>query len=83
MKKLANYLWVEKVGDLYVFSMTPELQDDIGTVGYVEFVSPDEVKVDDEIVSIEASKTVIDVQTRHCQERLLSEIQKRKKNRQF
>ncbi|MQJ60846.1 glycine cleavage system protein H, partial [Escherichia coli] len=47
MKKLANYLWVEKVGDLYVFSMTPELQDDIGTVGYVEFVSPDEVKVDD------------------------------------
>ena len=63
MKKLANYLWVEKVGDLYVFSMTPELQDDIGTVGYVEFVSPDEVKVDDEIVSIEASKTVIDVQT--------------------
>lgn len=22
MKKLANYLWVEKVGDLYVFSMT-------------------------------------------------------------
>ena len=36
--------------------MTPELQDDIGTVGYVEFVSPDEVKVDDEIVSIEASK---------------------------
>ncbi|WP_218089829.1 glycine cleavage system protein H, partial [Staphylococcus aureus] len=54
---------VEKVGDLYVFSMTPELQDDIGTVGYVEFVSPDEVKVDDEIVSIESSKTVIDVQT--------------------
>ena len=48
---------------LYVFSMTPKLQDDIGTVGYVEFVSPDEVKVDDEIVSIEASKTVIDVQT--------------------
>ncbi len=64
MKKLANYLWVEKVGDLVLFSMTPELQDDIGTVGYVEFVSPDEVKVDDEIVSIEKiSKTVIDVQT--------------------
>ena len=53
MKKLANYL-CRKVGDLYVFSMTPELQDDIGTVGHVEFVS--QVKVDDEIVSIEASK---------------------------
>ncbi|KMS30257.1 glycine cleavage system protein H, partial [Staphylococcus aureus] len=43
--------------------MTPELQDDIGTVGYVEFVSPAEAKVDDQIVSIEASKTGIDVQT--------------------
>ncbi len=30
MKKLANYLWVEKVGDLYVFSMTPELQMILG-----------------------------------------------------
>lgn len=44
MKKLANYLWVEKVGDLYVFSMTPELQDDIGTIGYVEFVSQMKLK---------------------------------------
>ncbi|TGV03669.1 glycine cleavage system protein H [Mesorhizobium sp. M8A.F.Ca.ET.173.01.1.1] len=43
--------------------MTPELQDDIGTVGYVEFIGNDEVKVDDEIVSIEASKTVLDVQS--------------------
>lgn len=63
MKKLANYLWVEKVGAQYVYSMTPELQDDIGTVGYVEFIGDDEVKVDDEIVSIEASKTVLDVQS--------------------
>ena len=37
-EKLANYLWVEKVGAQYVYSMTPELQDDIGTVGYVEFI---------------------------------------------
>ncbi|WP_416350124.1 glycine cleavage system protein H [Mammaliicoccus lentus] len=63
MKKLANYLWVEKVNNQYVFRMTPELQDDIGTVGYVEFMGPDDINVDDEIVSIEASKTVLDVQT--------------------
>lgn len=63
MKKLANYLWVEKVNNQYVFRMTPELQDDIGTVGYVEFVGPDDINVDDEIVSIEASKTVLDVQS--------------------
>lgn len=63
MKKLANYLWVEKVGEQYVYSMTPELQDDVGTVGYVEFMGGDDIKVDDEIVSIEASKTVLDVQS--------------------
>src|SRR5699024_10517688 len=63
MKKLANYLWVEKVGEQYVYSMTAELQDDIGTVGYVEFMGNDDIEVDDEIVSIEASKTVLDVQS--------------------
>lgn len=63
MKKLANYLWVEKVNNRYVYRMTPELQDDIGTVGYVEFMGPDDINVDDEIVSIEASKTVLDVQS--------------------
>ena len=25
--------------------MTPELQDDVGTVGYVEFMGPDDVNV--------------------------------------
>ena len=35
MRKLANYLWVEQNGDEFTFIMTPELQDDIGTVGYV------------------------------------------------
>ena len=63
MKKLANYLWVEKVNNQYVFRITPELQDDIGTVGYVEFMGSDDINVDDEIVSIEASKTVLDVQS--------------------
>lgn len=36
--------------------MTPELQDDIGTVGYVEFMTANDVAKNDEIVSIEASK---------------------------
>ena len=63
MAKLANYLYVEKVGNQYIYRMTPELQDDVGTVGYVEFMGPDDVNVNDEIVSIEASKTVLDVQS--------------------
>lgn len=63
MAKLANYLYVEKVGNQYIYRMTPELQDDVGTVGYVEFMGTDDVNVNDEIVSIEASKTVLDVQS--------------------
>ncbi|HEM9452649.1 TPA: glycine cleavage system protein H, partial [Streptococcus agalactiae] len=37
MKKIANYLLIEKNEELYTISLTPELQDDLGTVGYVEF----------------------------------------------
>ncbi|MGT2866231.1 glycine cleavage system protein H [Streptococcus fryi] len=61
MKKFANYLWVEKEGDLYTISMTPELQDDIGTVGYVEFTDTDVLDVDGVILNLEASKTVMSV----------------------
>ena len=63
MAKLANYLLVQKEGNQYVYYITPELQDDIGTVGYVEFMTANDVAKNDEIVSIEASKTVLDVQT--------------------
>lgn len=61
MKKFANYLWVEKEGDVYTISMTPELQDDLGTVGYVEFTEQDSVEKDEVIVNLEASKTVMGV----------------------
>lgn len=59
--KRGNFLFVEKVDNQYVVSMTPELQDDIGTVGFVEFLSEDDVKKDEPIVSLEASKTVMDI----------------------
>ena len=61
MKKLGNYLWVEQVEGFYVLSMTPELQDDVGTVGYIEFNAEDRVAVGDSLLSLEASKTVLDV----------------------
>ncbi|HGN4696790.1 TPA: glycine cleavage system protein H, partial [Streptococcus pyogenes] len=41
MKKIANYLLIEKTDDRYTISMTPELQDDIGTIGYAEFTDND------------------------------------------
>ncbi|MBR7553140.1 glycine cleavage system protein H [Allobacillus sp. GCM10007491] len=60
MKKRANFLFIEKQDDVYTVSMTPELQDDIGTVGFVEFVDEDNVKKDDPILNLEASKTVLE-----------------------
>ncbi|MGT2934755.1 glycine cleavage system protein H [Streptococcus castoreus] len=61
MKKFANYLLIEKIDDHYTISMTPELQDDIGTIGYAHFTENDTVAVDDVIVNLEASKTVISI----------------------
>ncbi|AEA00776.1 MULTISPECIES: glycine cleavage system H family protein [Aerococcus] len=63
MTKRGNYLFVEKNGDLYTVSMTPELQDDIGTVGYAEFAQEDQVEKDDALLNIEASKTVMEIQS--------------------
>ncbi|MTB64255.1 glycine cleavage system protein H [Streptococcus sp. zg-86] len=59
MKKIANYLWIEQEEEQYVISMTPELQDDIGTIGYVEFSEGDVLEKDDIILNLEASKTVM------------------------
>lgn len=61
MIKRANYLFIEKNEDVYTISMTPELQDDIGTVGFVEFSNEETVDVDDAVVNVEASKTVLEV----------------------
>ncbi|EHI69502.1 glycine cleavage system protein H [Streptococcus ictaluri] len=61
MKKMANYLLIEQNEDQYTISMTSELQDDIGTIGYVEFTETNQVAVDDIILNLEASKTVMSV----------------------
>ena len=63
MKKLANYLWVEKNGEEYTLIMTPELQDDVGTVGFVEFTENKTVAKDDSLLELEGSKTVLDLTT--------------------
>lgn len=63
MKKIANYLWVEKDGEEYTIRMTAELQDDVGTLGFVHFTDKDVLAVNDEILSLEASKTVMAILT--------------------
>ena len=63
MRKFANFLWIDKEGDQYTLRMTPELQDDVGTIGFVQFNMDDTLEAEDEILSLEASKTVMSIVT--------------------
>ncbi len=63
MKKIANFLIVEKENDIYTIRMSAELQDDVGTIGFIEFTEEEVLKVDDIILNLEASKTVMGVTT--------------------
>ncbi|WP_029608955.1 glycine cleavage system protein H [Mycoplasma simbae] len=63
MKKIIKYLIIEKIEgkDQYYLRMTPEMQDDIGTVGHVQFKNTDKTKLhtNDEFLALEASKAVL------------------------
>ncbi|MBS9784493.1 MAG: glycine cleavage system protein H [Oceanivirga sp.] len=59
MRKIANFLLIEKNDDIYTISMTAELQDDIGTIGYIEFTDKEKLEFEDIILDLEASKTVM------------------------
>lgn len=61
MKKRGNFLFIEKKDNIYTLSLTPELQDDIGTVGFIEYSNENTLKVDDPILNLEASKTVHEI----------------------
>lgn len=61
MKKRGDFLFVEKDNQTYTISITPELQDDIGTVGFVEFTLEDQLEIGDPILNLEASKTVFEM----------------------
>ena len=63
MRKFANFLWIDKEGENYTIRMTPELQDDVGTIGFVQFNMDDQLEAEDEILSLEASKTVMSIVT--------------------
>lgn len=63
MKKREDFLFIEKENDIYTISMTPELQDDVGTVGFIEYTTEDELQADERILDLEASKTVLEINT--------------------
>src|SRR5699024_11499266 len=48
---------------IYAMSMTQELQYDVGTAVFVEFTIDDTLEADDSMVNIEASKTVLELNT--------------------
>ncbi|QJR44266.1 glycine cleavage system protein H [Mycoplasma miroungirhinis] len=61
MKKIAKYLIIEKLeNNLYYLRMTPEMQDDIGIIGFLKFINTDktELKAKDEFAALEASKAI-------------------------
>ena len=61
MIKIANYLLLEKDHDLVTIRMTAELQDDVGTIGFVDFTKEEYLAKDDVILNLEASKTVMEI----------------------
>lgn len=62
MTKFKNFFFIDQENDTYTIRMTPELQDDLGTVGYVEFTEEEAIKVGDSFMNVEASKTVYEAQ---------------------
>ncbi|MGT2772610.1 glycine cleavage system protein H [Streptococcus marimammalium] len=59
MKKIANNLFIEKENNLYTIRMSPKLQEEIGTIGFIDFTEDDSLEIDDIILNLEASKTVM------------------------
>lgn len=61
MQKRANFLFVTKKADEYILSMTPELQDDLGTIGLIDFPEQERVEVGSTLANIEAAKSVLEL----------------------
>ncbi|MBG9982799.1 glycine cleavage system protein H [Aerococcaceae bacterium DSM 111020] len=62
MTKFKTFFFIDQDGDTYTVRMTPELQDDLGTVGYVEFTDEESIQEGDSFMNIEAAKTVYEAQ---------------------
>ncbi|CAM3348892.1 glycine cleavage system protein H [Streptococcus pluranimalium] len=61
MAKVANSLLITKEDNLYRISMTPELQDVLGNIAYIDFTEEDTVDVDDSLLNLESSKAVMEL----------------------
>lgn len=63
MVKVANSLLITKDKDKYIISMSPELQDVLGKISYIDYTEEETVEVDDSILNLESSKAVMELAT--------------------
>ncbi|AAZ53685.1 glycine cleavage system protein H [Mesomycoplasma hyopneumoniae] len=63
MKKIANFLIIEQKNEIFTIYLTAELQDDLGTIGFLKFTNKKQLEKDDVVAKIEASKTVFSIKT--------------------
>lgn len=61
MAKIANSMLITKEGNHYRISMTPELQEVLGDIAYVDFTEEETVAVDDALLNLESSKAVMEL----------------------
>lgn len=61
MAKVANSLLITKEDNHYRISMTPELQDVLGEIAYIDFTEEATVAVDDTLLNLESSKAVMEL----------------------
>lgn len=62
MKKYSeNGFWVVKEEEGFRIGLSPKGQDDLGDVGFVEFLAQDTVSTDEEFIGVEASKAVTEL----------------------
>ncbi|MBG0731038.1 glycine cleavage system protein H [Mycoplasma sp. 'Moose RK'] len=63
MKKITNFLIIEKKNEIFTISLSAELQDDLGTIGFIKFSNKKSLEKDEIFAKIEASKTVFSLKT--------------------
>lgn len=63
MNKFKNFLIISKADDIYTIHLSSELQDDLGTIGFIKFNEKQNFEENEEILKVEASKTVYSIKS--------------------
>lgn len=63
MQKVANFMIIEQNNEIFTVYLTAELQDDLGTIGFLKFINKKKFEKNEIFAKIEASKTVFSLKT--------------------